>query len=215
MESFLKVFFVWFKNKHDKSKFLGLALLFMHFFIKIQPNMSEQEKRQQRIYDLLNTKTMTKNFQNNWNFIMASINLNPPWLSYRGRFRKQTKCNFPSQILVNLRLLLRRNGIKCLKNLIWRHANHFKGMWIQLLKKMVVILSKFTVLCLSSYFDVYFFKLKLILFYYRVICYYTRIFLILFLHPVQEGHVLLSLIFLNKSLWLEVMPRSPDWQVTL
>ena len=35
--------------KHDKSKFSWLALLFKHFFIKIQPNMSEQEKRQQRI----------------------------------------------------------------------------------------------------------------------------------------------------------------------
>ena len=29
-------------------------------FIKIQPNMSEQEKKQQRIYDLLNTKTKLK-----------------------------------------------------------------------------------------------------------------------------------------------------------
>ena len=27
----------------DKSKFSWLALLFKHFFIKIQPNMSEQE----------------------------------------------------------------------------------------------------------------------------------------------------------------------------
>ena len=35
------------------------------------------------------------------------------------------------QILVDLRLLLRRNGIKYLKNSFWRHANHFKGMLIQ------------------------------------------------------------------------------------
>ena len=27
------------------------------FFINIQPNMSEQEKKQQRIYDLLNAET--------------------------------------------------------------------------------------------------------------------------------------------------------------
>ena len=32
------------------------------FFIKIQPNMSEQEKKRQRIYDLLNTETKTKKF---------------------------------------------------------------------------------------------------------------------------------------------------------
>ena len=30
------------------------------FFIKIQPNMKEQEKKWQRIYDLLNTKTKSK-----------------------------------------------------------------------------------------------------------------------------------------------------------
>ena len=32
------------------------------FFIKIQPNMSGQEKKQQRIYDLLNAKTKPKKF---------------------------------------------------------------------------------------------------------------------------------------------------------
>ena len=36
-------------------------------------------------------------------------------------------------------------------------------------KNMVVISSKFTVLCLSSYFVVYFFKEKIILFYNRVV----------------------------------------------
>ena len=50
--------------------------------------------------------------------------------------------------------------------------------------KVVAILSKFTVLCLSSYFVVYFFKLKFIWFYNRFIYYYTRIFLILLPHPV-------------------------------
>ena len=38
-------------------------------------------------------------------------------------------------------------------------------------KKAVAILSKFTLLCLPSYFFVYFSKLKLILFYYRVVYY--------------------------------------------
>ena len=50
-------------------------------------------------------------------------------------------------------------------------------------KKMVAILSKFTVLCLSSYFVVYFSKSKLIVFYKRVVYYYSRIFLILLPNP--------------------------------
>ena len=47
-------------------------------------------------------------------------------------------------------------------------------------KTMTAILSKFTVLCRSSYF------LKLILFYNRVVFYYTRIFLISLPHPVHR-----------------------------
>ena len=37
-----------------------MSQLFKHFIIKIQPNVSEQEKKRQRIYDLFNTKTKTK-----------------------------------------------------------------------------------------------------------------------------------------------------------
>ena len=47
------------------------------FFIKIQPNMIEQEKKWQRIYDFLNAETKPKNFRNNWSFFMASIKLRP------------------------------------------------------------------------------------------------------------------------------------------
>ena len=64
VESFLKRFFFRlispiFLKKCDKSKF-SLALLFKHLFIKIQPYMSEQEKKRQRIYDLLNAETKPK-----------------------------------------------------------------------------------------------------------------------------------------------------------
>ena len=48
----------------------------------------------------------------------------------------------------------------------------------------MAILSRFTVLCLSSNFVVHFLDLKIILFYNRVDYYYTRIFLILLLRPV-------------------------------
>ena len=46
------------EKKRDKSKFWCLDLLFVqHFKIKIHPNMSEQEKKSQKINDLLNAKT--------------------------------------------------------------------------------------------------------------------------------------------------------------
>ena len=53
-----------------------------------------------------------------------------------------------------------------------------------IIEKTAAILSEFIVLCLSSDFVVNFLKLKLILFYNRVIYYYTKIFLILLPHPV-------------------------------
>ena len=49
-----------FEKKRNKSKSLWLYLLFKHFLIKIQPNMNEQEKKQQRTYDLLSAETMPK-----------------------------------------------------------------------------------------------------------------------------------------------------------
>ena len=61
--------------------------------------MSEQGKKRQKIYNLLNTETKTKNFQKNWSFFMASLNprSSPSKLRYMGRFRKQTKLRFPSK----------------------------------------------------------------------------------------------------------------------
>ena len=40
-----------------------ISLLFKQFFIKIQSNMSEQEKKRQIIYDLLNAETKPKNYK--------------------------------------------------------------------------------------------------------------------------------------------------------
>ena len=42
----------------DKSKFSWLNLL--NFFLNIQPNMTEQENKGQKIYDLLYAKTKRK-----------------------------------------------------------------------------------------------------------------------------------------------------------
>ena len=39
--------------------------------------MNEQEKKQQRIYDLLNAETKQKYYRNNWSFFMASLKPKP------------------------------------------------------------------------------------------------------------------------------------------
>ena len=74
-------------------------------------------------------------------------------------------------------------------------------------KKMVAILSKFTVLCLSSYFVVYFLKSKLILFYNRVVYHYTRIFLILLPHPVESC----SELYIIKCIHLKIVSISKKY----
>ena len=137
----------------------------MHYFIKIQPNMSEQEKKQQRIYDLLTPKPSQRIFFQKKSFLRKRgvqdwtknekffLKLLPkaiqkdPSTSLRkhanelkvhektvrtaikqdlslglyhlsGAIKKTKQMQLPIQILVRLRLLLRKNGIKCLKNLI-------------------------------------------------------------------------------------------------
>ena len=62
---------------------------------------------------------------------------------------------------------------------------------------MKAILSKFTILYLSLLF------FKLILFYNRVVYYYTRKFLILLLHPVHT-HTHTHIHYMYKSLWRRV-----------
>ena len=55
------------------------------FKIKIQHYTSEHEKKQQRIYDLLNAKTKLKRFRNNSSFLKKTTT------------SKQNKCNFLSK----------------------------------------------------------------------------------------------------------------------
>ena len=64
-KTFFLVLLVQFLKKNNNSKFSWLALLFKHFFIKIRPNVSEQEKKWQRIYDSLYAETKPdQNFLN-------------------------------------------------------------------------------------------------------------------------------------------------------
>ena len=67
-----------FEKKCDKSKLSWLALLFNYFLIKIQPNMSEQEKKRQRSYDLLDTENKSKKISELIRvFFIASIKPKP------------------------------------------------------------------------------------------------------------------------------------------
>ena len=54
--------FVQFYGKRGKSKFSWSVLLFKHIFIRIHPHVSEKEKKQRRIYDLLNAENKLKKF---------------------------------------------------------------------------------------------------------------------------------------------------------
>ena len=83
-------------------------------FVKIQPNMSEQVKKRQRIYDLFNAETKPKKI-----FLFGlhqTQTFNPP-LDYAIWGVLENKTNATSHLYIgSLRSLLRRDGIKCLKN---------------------------------------------------------------------------------------------------
>ena len=113
-----------------------------------------------------------------------------PWLRYMGRFRKQNKCKFHPNI-GSLNNTIEEERNKMCEKFISNPCKSFRRYVNTIIEKNVVILNKFTVLCLTSY-SVYFLILKSILFYYRVIYYYTRIFLILLPHPVWWNKYLLS-----------------------
>ena len=85
--------------------------------------MSEQEKHDKESMVCLTTKPSKKKFRNNWRFFMASTKPRPK--------KQKKKMQLLIQILFRLRLLLRQNGIKYLKNLFWRNANRFEVVLIQ------------------------------------------------------------------------------------
>ena len=207
--------------------------------------MSEQEKKQQRIYDLLNTETKPKflcllytkqrkdillknSFLRKWRIekkkkkkkqgfltaLTTAIKKNPTtsirkhanefWVhekTVRTAIKQGLNLDLNSDhaiwgVLENKTNRTSHPNIDSLKTVIEEEWNKIseefilkacKSFWRgvdTIIEKMAAILSKFTVLCLTSYFVVYFFKLELILFYNRVIYYYIRIFLILLTHPV-------------------------------
>ena len=80
--------------------------------------MSEQEKKQQRIYDSLNAETKPKKISSIIGVSLwspSSLDLDP--LDYAIWSILENKTKLPIQILICLRLVLKKNGIKYQKNL--------------------------------------------------------------------------------------------------
>ena len=86
----------------------------------------------------------------------------------------------------SLKTAIEKEWNKMSEEFILKACKLFQKHIDTIIEKTVAILSKFTILCLSSYFVVYFFKSKLILFYNSIVYYYTRIFQILLLDPVRS-----------------------------
>ena len=108
-----------------------------------------------------------------------------PWLRYMGRFSITNTTSHPNTC--SLKTAIEKEGNKTYEEFILKTCKSLqRRVDTAIEKKMVAILTKFTVLCISSsFFFVYFLKSKLISFYDRVVYYHFRIFLNLLLHPVS------------------------------
>ena len=96
--------------------------------IKIQPNMSEQEKKQQRICDLLHAKTKTKKISK---IIGVSLwPLSTP-LDYAVWGILENKTNATSHQNISFPKVSIEEEWNKMSEKFWRHANHFKGVLIQ------------------------------------------------------------------------------------
>ena len=114
-----------------------------------------------------------------------SLNLNP--LDYAIWVILENKTNAASHLNISsLKTDIEGEWNKMPEEFILKACKSFRRHVDKIIEKMEAILSNFSVLRLFSYFVVYFFELELILFYNRVIYYYTRIFLILLMHPVLK-----------------------------
>ena len=116
----------------------------------------------------------------------SSPDLNPLDYAQWVVLENKTNANFHTNI-DSLKTAIVGEWNKMSEEFILKACKSFRRHVDTIIEKMTTILSKVTVLCLSSYFVVYFFKLKLILFYNRVVYYDTRICLILLPHSVYPG----------------------------
>ena len=100
-------------------------------------------------------KPNQKKFSETIGASLSSPDLNLSDYAIWGILENKTNATSHSNI-GSLKTAIDEEWNKISEEFILKHANNFKGVLIQWLKKMVAILSKFTVLCLFSYFVVYF-----------------------------------------------------------
>ena len=137
--------------------------------------MSEQEEKQLRIFYLLNAGTKPKEISEFFEFSLwspLSPDLKPLDYALWGVLENKTNTtSHPNIGLLNT--AFEEEWIKMSEEFFLKKRKSFRRCFDTMIKKkMVAILSKFTVLCLSYYFVAYFFKLELILLYNRVVFFF-------------------------------------------
>ena len=149
--------------------------------------MREQQKKRQRIYDFLNTEIKPIVFEITGVSLWpsSSPDFNPLDYAIWSVLENKTNTTFHPNI-GSLKTAVEREWNKMSEEFILKACKLF-WRWIHIMiKKMVAISSIYCFV--SIYFVVL--KLKLILFYNKVAYIYTRIFLILLLHPSDSGETL-------------------------
>ena len=160
---------------------------------KFSPIWVSKKRNNKESMICLTPKPSQKNVRNNWIFFMAfyqAQTLNPLdytiWSIWESKTIATSHPNIGS-----LKTTIGEEWNKMSEKFILKTSKSFHRHVERIIfKKIAAILRKFTVLCLLSYFIVYFFNLKLILFYNRVIYYYTKFlifFHILYSKPHKDG----------------------------
>ena len=102
-------------------------------------------------------KSREKNVRNNWSFFIASIKSTPwpPCLRDMGPFINKTNTtSYPN--IGSLKYAIEEKWNKMSEEFILKACKSFRKSVNTINEKLMAILSIFTILCLSSYFVVYF-----------------------------------------------------------
>ena len=126
--------------------------------------MSDQEKKQQRIYDLLDAETKPKKISEIIGFCFLFLflppscpDLNPLDYAIWGVLENKTNATSHPNI-GSLKTAIKKEWDKMSEEFILKACKSFRRHVDTIIEKIAAILSKFTVLCIFSYFVVYFFR---------------------------------------------------------
>ena len=128
-----------------------ISSIIQALFIQIQPNMSEQEKKRQRIYYLLNTDTKPKKIIRVSLRPPSSPDLKPHRLNYTILFftKKSNAASDPN--IGSLKTAIEEEWNKMSEEFILKECKSFRSRVDTITEKMAAIWSKLTVLCLSCF----------------------------------------------------------------